>query len=133
VSPYIRTCRACGHTKPVGRFRGGDSVCRECRSVEGRRRRRRPEARRRARDARLRRRYGIGLADVEAMARSQGWRCAACKGPGPLVVDHDHVTGAVRALLCHGCNTAIGLLGEDPARAVAVAEYLRRYAEDTET
>ena len=34
----------------------------------------------------------------------------------PLSVDHCHETGKVRGLLCHRCNTAIGLLRDDPER-----------------
>lgn len=51
-----------------------------------------------------------------------------------LVVDHDHgccpgeksCGACVRGLLCGGCNSAAGMLGEDPARAAALAAYLRR-------
>jgi len=41
-------------------------------------------------------------------------------------VDHNHKTGVVRGLLCTGCNTAIGKLG-DSARGVERAlRYLIR-------
>jgi hypothetical protein len=41
-------------------------------------------------------------------------------------VDHDHKTGKVRGILCHKCNIALGLIGDDPARARALANYLER-------
>lgn len=41
-----------------------------------------------------------------------------------LVVDHDHETGKVRALLCGNCNTALGLLGDDVARIERAATYV---------
>lgn len=43
-----------------------------------------------------------------------------------LFIDHDHNTNEVRGLLCHGCNAAIGLMVDNPARLRAAAEYLER-------
>lgn len=44
----------------------------------------------------------------------QAGRCALCAETRMrLVEDHDHVSGLVRGLLCHGCNTREGLYGED--------------------
>ena len=37
-------------------------------------------------------------------------------------VDHDHATGKTRGILCHWCNTQIGVLEKSPewiARAIA--------------
>lgn len=67
------------------------------------------------------------------MFRAQGGVCAICerapypKG-APLVVDHDHVTGAVRALLCGPCNSALGLMGDKPDRLESAAVYLMYHA-----
>jgi hypothetical protein len=41
-----------------------------------------------------------------------------------LYVDHDHKTGRVRGLLCNACNTAIGLLEEDPVRMTSALTYV---------
>lgn len=43
----------------------------------------------------------------------------------PLSLDHDHITGDIRGLLCRGCNTGLGQLGdtiEDLKRALAYLE-----------
>jgi hypothetical protein len=80
------------------------------------------------RDTRLRSAYGITIEQYEQMLVTQGGHCAAClrtpdqEHHGVLHVDHDHVTGAVRGLLCHGCNTALGLMREDPTGLAAYIE-----------
>lgn len=90
-----------------------------------------PDALRRKRENELRRLYGLTPEDYRALVEEQQGRCAICRGAhrGPglqLHVDHCHDSKRVRGLLCSKCNTAIGLLDDDPARADAVAKYLRR-------
>lgn len=72
----------------------------------------------------LKTRYGINPEEVEAMLAKQNGLCPLCgKPPKRVCVDHDHATGRVRGILCHGCNVGLGQLeaiGVD--RAVA---YLR--------
>jgi hypothetical protein len=81
-----------------------------------------------ARSAWLRRRYGITIADYDALLATQDGVCAACGGKDQngrrLAVDHCHETGRVRGLLCDFCNRAVGLLRNDPATAEGVARYL---------
>jgi hypothetical protein len=80
--------------------------------------------------------YGLTVAEYDAMLRAQGGVCAICNRPeramreGKVVrmpVDHDHETGAVRGLLCHTCNRAIGLLGDDTALMRRAISYLLRH------
>lgn len=56
----------------------------------------------------------------------QGGACAVCLHPFSATpfVDHDHVTGRVRGLLCDPCNKAIGFLRDDPVIAMSVVMYL---------
>jgi hypothetical protein len=70
--------------------------------------------------------YGISMADYEAMFERQGGACAICKRTGvTLCVDHCHLTGEVRGLLCSQCNSAIGFCSDDPAVLQAAAAYLQ--------
>lgn len=91
------------------------------------------EARQRGRRNKLLSRFGITQAEYDGMLAAQGGRCAACGNVETamgnhgdvkaLAVDHDHQTGAVRGLLCQGCNITLGVLGDDPDRLVALAAY----------
>lgn len=42
-----------------------------------------------------------------------------------LVVDHCHVTGKVRGLLCHNCNRALGLLKDSVDNLSKAIDYLK--------
>lgn len=79
--------------------------------------------------------YGLSAEEYLALEAKAGGRCESCGSVPPtdgsasqqnLHVDHDHESGAVRGLLCHGCNLAAGYLKDDPARMRALAEYFSR-------
>lgn len=91
--------------------------------------RNRPEVQR---EWNLRSKYGIGLADYEALLLFQGGRCAICSATAAdlttrhLHVDHDHITGRIRGLLCSHCNRALGNVRDDAGRLRRLADYLDR-------
>jgi hypothetical protein len=64
---------------------------------------------------RLKKRYGLTTEEFSAMVLSQNNKCKICgvEMSSPQV-DHNHLTGEVRSLLCRPCNTSLGLLKEDP-------------------
>lgn len=60
------------------------------------------------------------------------WTNPRCSNPGctnttRLHMDHDHSTGEFRALLCSGCNSALGFLKENPERISGLREYINRF------
>jgi hypothetical protein len=75
----------------------------------------------------LRRRYGITAADADALLAAQGGLCAICRAAPAGHVDHDHDTGAVRALLCFNCNGGLGQFKDDPALLRAAADYVEEH------
>ena len=89
-----------------------------------------PERIKSLRRANRMRKYGLAPEEYEAHFTRQGGLCGICGDPpngrwkNRLHVDHDHATGAVRGLICVGCNRAIGYLNDDPQRAKRVADYL---------
>lgn len=77
--------------------------------------------------------YGIGYKDVLKLREQQKDLCAICFEPGfmmnsrvksPLNVDHDHITGSVRGLLCHNCNRGLGLFQDNIERLKSAIKYL---------
>lgn len=75
------------------------------------------------------RRYGITRDDAVAMLAAQGGLCAICKKPGILgyqqmVVDHDHATGKVRAILCQLCNHGLGCFKDNTELMATAISYL---------
>ena len=85
--------------------------------------------RRSSSEAYWKRRYGLTRADVAVLRVEQGDTCAICGAPAPEHLDHDHVTGRIRALLCQRCNQGLGLLRDDPAVLRAAADYVEEHRE----
>lgn len=64
---------------------------------------------------------------VEMMI-DQSDRCAICKKKATtrkLAVDHSHITGQIRGLLCGACNVGLGMFKDNPAFLIRALEYLQ--------
>jgi hypothetical protein len=62
--------------------------------------------------------YGISPEDYNHLFELQGGCCAICGIPQleldkRLHVDHNHISGEIRGLLCTNCNVALGQLKTD--------------------
>ena len=79
---------------------------------------------------RLARFYGISREQYEVLLARQGGVCGICRKPPqePLCVDHSHITGRVRGLLCRKCNTGLGSYDDDASLMAAGIAYLRKAA-----
>jgi len=75
------------------------------------------------------RQYGLTHDEYMALLEAQGGACAICGGSAQqraLAVDHDHVTSAIRGLLCDRCNPMLGYARDSIAILEAAIEYLKR-------
>lgn len=115
----LLTCTRCKEAKPgtLTHFpphnkkrNGFDSWCRSCRATY--------------RSAICRGKFRSVLPDADLLAlKASVKECVICGVQGPLVVDHDHATGAVRGMLCNHCNRGLGHFRDDPA----LLEFARMY------
>ena len=78
------------------------------------------------RKSHLKRKYGITLQEYDELLAAQGGGCAICGNPDADNVDHDHVTGEVRGILCFNCNIAIGHIADEKDRLLLAFAYLDR-------
>lgn len=80
----------------------------------------------------LKRGYGMTVEEYNLKLEHQGNKCAICPAERSicgrrLAVDHNKQTGTIRGLLCNECNTALGLLKENPKLFLACIEYLDKF------
>ncbi len=112
-----KPCNDCGHPERAN----GQTVCRDCNNL------------RTAMSA-----YNITKEETIAL-RAQN-HCDACgrskeeaATEKAFHIDHCHEGGHVRGVLCSYCNTALGMMRDDPVRILKLGMYLNRanYDEDT--
>lgn len=115
-----KSCLSCDMIKPLDQFglRGENrylSQCKDCVSLGERNRH-------------IRRKCGslnMSLKDTWELMRKPGINCEICGcWTEKFHIDHCHTTNSFRGLLCPNCNSGMGLLGDNPDRLRAAAEYL---------
>lgn len=85
----------------------------------------------RRREARLKMEYGMTLADEAKMIADQGKKCAICRGwiyKGKWHIDHCHVTGKVRGILCGNCNRGLGYFQERTCVLAYAIKYIEKHS-----
>ena len=130
-SPDVKWCPGYKQEQPKASFGsnraahdGLTAYCKPCHTKKGRQSKERNHGS--TRDYHLKRRYGITSADVDAMIEAQGGVCAICRERKPQHVDHDHLTGTVRGVLCSCCNQALGNARDRIDVLRAAIDYLER-------
>lgn len=131
----MKTCGTCKIEKPLTEFyfygpKYNNRYFYQCRDCK--RTREREKYRSNPKESlRIRRnyRYKISQRQYDILWVAQDGCCAICKTDEEdltrdFAVDHNHTTGKIRGLLCLNCNTALGLLKENPELFKAAVEYL---------
>lgn len=76
--------------------------------------------------------YGLTLEEYDQKLKEQNDCCAICSKHKSefvrsLAVDHNHITGKIRGLLCPKCNLAFGYVNEDITILEKMILYAKRY------
>ena len=77
--------------------------------------------------------YGLSRTDYSFLLENQNGKCKICgrtekeAGARRLGVDHCHITGQVRGLLCSRCNRGLGAFEDNSCLLQAAMEYLEEY------
>jgi hypothetical protein len=79
----------------------------------------------------LKSKYGITPEQKEEMFIAQGSCCAICKTTEPggrwgWHIDHCHITGKVRGVVCNRCNIALGGFKDNIELLQSAIDYLKR-------
>lgn len=88
----------------------------------------------------LQRSFGIGLDEYLNKFHNQNGVCAICSNPESaigqgkilrrLAVDHNHITGKIRDLLCFRCNATLGKINEDLDLLDKIKQYLIKHQQE---
>jgi hypothetical protein len=81
------------------------------------------------REYRLNRIYGITVEQYDSLLEKQNQCCAVCRKPAEgfktnLAVDHNHITGEIRGLLCTHCNHRLVGRWRDGELLRRIADYV---------
>ena len=77
-------------------------------------------------------RYGLDTASRQELLNNQDGKCAACNKPTQFGgqknahVDHCHNNGHIRGILCHACNTTLGLVKDNINHLQSLIQYLEK-------
>jgi len=142
-----KKCISCDNIKPLVDFHkdktnvkgfGRAYYCKDCANSKSRLYHRTKmlendaDYQRKKRSAYIKNKHGITVDEYESMVISQGGMCGICGcnievDTHKTHLDHCHVTGNKRAMLCNNCNRGIGYLNDDVQILKSAVNYLEYY------
>jgi hypothetical protein len=145
----VKTCSKCKVTKPLDEFYnhlaandGKQKTCKACQKAysksevcKANRKAYYQKTKTQHIERNLKRQYGVDWDTYNLLLENQKGVCAICQRPDSgsmcsqrLFVDHCHDSGKVRGLLCHHCNSALGLFQDSPQLLQSAINYVRQHA-----
>jgi hypothetical protein len=72
--------------------------------------------------------YGITKEDFDKLFKTQEGKCPICitELKEEIHIDHDHLTGQVRGILCGKCNKGLGQFNDDIESLTNAIKYLKK-------
>lgn len=128
----MKVCSSCGVEKPLTDFYSNThkyTSCKHCKNEKSKAwaASNKHKVKEHRRKTRLKTIYGMSLEDYQTMFDAQEGKCALCgekEEKKSLAVDHCHITGKIRALLCTNCNTILGKAHDNSSLLIKMADYL---------
>jgi hypothetical protein len=131
-------CCKCDSVKSVNDFcknkttyNGLSTYCKPCGRLLCRASGSTPNVKRARKAWALKKKFGISISEYEEMIIKQENRCAICgktekENKTKLSVDHNHITGRVRGLLCVSCNNGLGRFFDNTEYLSKAITYLNK-------
>ncbi len=138
MADRMRACSSCWEFKNIemfskdkSRLHGLSYVCKDCHNKRGRDYHERKSSDKVA--TRYERLYALSPDEILTMLIEQDYKCKTCsqfitlerKNAFRANVDHCHVSGRVRGLLCSDCNRALGMVKDKVDTLKNMIEYLQ--------
>lgn len=140
----VKVCRCCGikaitqedlklfKPRPTRKY-GFDSICIECEKTNRRYENLSEKSLNSIKARKYRERlkkYNLTENMYSALVQTAGNKCQICDvsfNKTRVCIDHCHLTGKVRGLLCDSCNTSIGKLGDTSSSVYKAYKYLHSF------
>jgi hypothetical protein len=134
----MKICNICKSSKPFSEFSksntargdGYQYTCKLCNTIE--KRKWREANQNKNRNTKYLKKFGITLEEVLNILKNQNNKCAICslsvKLGSKTHLDHDHLTGNIRGVLCQKCNHGIGLFNDSTQILKSAILYLNKHA-----
>lgn len=76
---------------------------------------------------RIRNRYKVTNEHAEQLIKQKALGCEVCGSTQYPHLDHCHMSGNIRGILCRGCNVTLGQVSDNPKTLRALADYLEAH------